>query len=131
MIIFTTDFFDTRRGHHPSDAALVGKPAADWLRQRLVMAGANAGGLPEANAAGWTFRVEFEGRDFLIGLSGTAKPDAPRKADYSVLVQTRSSLLERFTGGPDADVDDPLILLIERLLIEDARAEDVAVLIDG
>lgn len=131
MIIFTSEVFDTRTGHHPADPAIVGKPVADWLRQSLIASGARADGLPEPNDAGWVFEVEHDGREFLVGVSGSLHPGEPRKGDYSILVQTRSSFLERFTGGPDAAVDDPLILLIESLLVEKARATDVAVLIDG
>ncbi|WP_181704040.1 hypothetical protein [Chthonobacter albigriseus] len=131
MIVFSSSFFDTRIGLHPRDADAIGKPLADWLRNMLVARGAEARGLAEPGGIGWTFEVEYDGREFLIGVHGVRKAGHPRTGEYSILVQLQNTFLEALTGGADASVDDPIIFEIEDLLASYARADNVAVLVDG
>jgi hypothetical protein len=81
---------------------------------------------PDAEDWGWYIDVEGGGGSYLVGASGDAEGSTP-DVDWTVQVHKSRSLKEKLLGRNPMAADDPLFVLIEKIVRAGAGIEQVSV----
>ena len=125
LISFTTDRFDVSVEKPNPINPIAGETVLRWLREDLVKAQYRVTE-PDTEDWGWYINVEGADASYLIGASADA-PDPTPTVEWVVQVHKHRSMKDKVLGRNKMAADDPLFALIERLVREDGRIEQVTV----
>jgi hypothetical protein len=117
-LLFETSRFNLSvPGAHFINPTCYGEDVAAWLRERLAAHGVRASA-PGQEDWGWYLDAEHDGRAYLLGVGGNADdaPGAPDRGEWRVIVEKRRTLVERLTGRGRLADDEPIVLLLRRIL---------------
>ena len=125
LVSFRTSKFDVRSEEPNPTNPFAGQGVLNWLRLELARAN-YAATEPGTEDWGWYVDVQGNGASYLVGASadaGSATPDI----EWIVQVHKHRSLKEKILGQNKMAVDDPLVLLIERIVRSDPQMFDVSI----
>jgi len=125
IISFRTARFDISKETPNPTNPIAGQSVLNWLREELAKAHYQATE-PDAEDWGWYIDVEGGGGSYLVGASGDAEGSTP-DVDWTVQVHKSRSLREKLLGRNPMAADDPLFVLIEKIVRADAGIEQVSV----
>ena len=124
LITFATSRFDTAAETPNPFNPIAGESVLQWLGEKLAECGYEATE-PAAEDWGWYIEVHGPGAAYLVGASADPAQAAP--SEWAIQIHRHRSWIDRLFGrNPLAD-DDPLSACVERLIREDAGAQDVLV----
>jgi hypothetical protein len=124
MITFSSDKFDVTQEPPNRYNPIPGHSFLAWLGPWLARGGYQVEG-PGNEDWGWYLEVRGPSGKYVVGSSAT--PDRGKVVDWIVQVWRSRSLRERLRGAGRIGTGDPLVLLIERLVREEAGATDIGV----
>ena len=125
LISFTTDRFDIA-GEKPNPTnPIAGQSVLLWIREELLKAKYRVTE-PDTEDWGWYIDVEDADASYLVGASADATEPAPA-VEWIVQVHRNRSMKDKILGRNKMAVDDPLFLLIEKIVKGDSRIERVSV----
>jgi hypothetical protein len=125
VISFSSTRFDVA-GERPNPInPIAGESVLNWLRLELATANCQATA-PATEDWGWYIDVTSGGTSYLVGASADASEPSDR-VDWVIQVEKVRSLKDRMLGRNSLAPDDPLCVLIERLVRGDAGNSDVSV----
>lgn len=125
VISFSSTTFNTA-GERPNPInPIAGESVLNWLRSELVKAGYQATE-PGTEDWGWYVDVTSADASYMVGASADASEPAER-VDWVIQVERVRSLKERLLGRNLLTSDDPLCVLIERLVRDDENNQDITV----
>ena len=128
LVSFKTALFDASR-EKPNDLnPIAGQSVLLWLRDELMKAEYRVTE-PDTEDWGWYIDVKGESGSYLVGAS--AEADAPPPLEWIVQVHKHRTLRDKLVGRNKMAANDPLSMLIERLIRADARLEQVEVTRDA
>ena len=123
VISFATDIFDVST-ETPNDInPIAGQSVLDWLRERLPGTGFDASE-PATEDWGWYIHVEGNGAVYLIGASGQPERPPP-DMDWVVQIHRTRSLKDKLTGKNRLTANDPLVVLVDKLVRDEPAFRDV------
>jgi hypothetical protein len=125
IISFRTARFDVSKETPNPTNPIAGQGVLNWLREELAKAHYQSTE-PDAEDWGWYIDVEGGGGSYLVGASGDAEGSTP-DVDWTVQVHKSRSLKEKLLGRNPMAADDPLFVLIEKIVRADAGIEQVSV----
>jgi len=125
IVSFRTPKFDVRAEDPNSINPIAGQSALSWLRAELGKAGYTATE-PDTEDWGWYIDVQGEGVSYLVGASADADSSTP-DVEWVIQVHKHRSLKDKLLGQNKIAADDPLVVLIERLVRADPQFSDVSV----
>jgi hypothetical protein len=125
IISFRTARFDVSKETPNPTNPIAGQGVLNWLREELAKAHYQSTE-PDAEDWGWYIDVEGGGGSYLVGASGDAEGSTP-DVDWTVQVHKSRSLKEKLLGRNPMAADDPLFVLIEKIVRAGAGIEQVSV----
>lgn len=126
-ILFETDRFNVSDvKEHFINPCCFGEDVAEWLRQELIKEQITTS-TPGQEDWGWYLLVERGSARYLVGVSGLHKEGAPDANDgeWRIMVETRRTFWEWLTGKNKITPADPVLLLIEGLLHQQADVRNI------
>ena len=125
LISFTTDRFDVS-GEKPNLInPIAGRTVLLWFREELLKAQYRVT-QPDTEDWGWYIHVEGADASYLVGSSADAADPTPT-VPWTVQVHKNRSMKDKILGRNKMEADDPLFALIEKIIREDSRIEQVSV----
>ena len=125
LVSFRTSKFNVRAEKPNPINPLAGQGVLNWLRGELAKAN-YAATEPDAEDWGWYVDVQGNGASYLVGASADADSATP-DIEWIVQVHKHRSLKEKILGQNKMAVDDPLALLIERIVRSDPQMFEVSI----
>ena len=125
VITFTTATFDAANETPNPINPIAGESVLVWLREKLGVSQYDTTD-PDAEDWGWYMHVRGFGASYLVGASGEIDGDRA-DVDWTVQIHKQRALMEKLAGRNKMAFDDPLSTLIERIVRDDTRLEDIEV----
>ena len=125
LVSFRTSKFDVSAEKPNPINPLAGQSVLNWLRGELAKVN-YAATEPDAEDWGWYVDVQGNGASYLVGASADAESATP-DIEWIVQVHKHRSLREKILGQNKMAVDDPLVLLIERIVRSDPQMFEVSI----
>ena len=123
LISLATDKFDVS-SETPNDInPIAGQSLLNWLVEKLAGSGFEAGE-PGTEDWGWYIHVEGNGAVYLVGASGQPERPPP-DMDWVIQIHRNRSLKDKLTGKNKLTVDDPLVVLLDKLVRDEPAFRDV------
>lgn len=123
VLTFRSSKFDTARETPNPINPIAGESVLRWLCEQLRNSSYQTR-TPEAEDWGWYVDVSGPGASYLLGAS--ADPGEPGASiDWTVQIDKHRSMRHKFTGANKMAAEDPLSLLVERILRLDPAITDV------
>jgi len=125
VISFSTGKFDISK-ETPNDInPIAGESVLNWVSEKL--AGTPfSGGDPSTEDWGWYIHVEGAGATYMVGASGEpVRP--PPDMDWVIQVHKLRSFKDKLMGRNKQSDDDPLFVLLEKLVRGEPEFRDVSI----
>jgi hypothetical protein len=126
LVTFRTAHFDPQTEPANPINPIAGHSVLTWLRDALRAAGYESG---EPDAEDWGWYLDITGHDatYLVGASGEREPGDKNPIDWTVQVHRHRSLTDKLFGRNVHAADDPLTILIERVVRAGPGCTDVEI----
>ena len=114
LITFGSTKFDVTTETPNPVNPIAGESVLQWLREKLSDSPYEAT-VPATEDWGWYVYVKGAGASYLVGASADAR-EPSRNIDWTVQIHKQRSLKDKITGANKLTADDPLSVLIERII---------------
>jgi len=97
-----------------------GEDVAEWLRGKLAEAGFTSDEQTREEW-GWVFGLPHHGKFYFIGIVGQPDEQAEERnqGDWEILIEKHRTAAEKLFGTNKLSEQEPIVLLIERLLVSE------------
>lgn len=124
VLSFSSTRFDAAAERPNPINPIAGESVLDWLRTELLKAGYQATE-PDTEDWGWYISATSGDASYMVGASADVSEPADR-VDWVVQVERARSLTDRMFGRNALKADDPLCVLIERLVRADQHNSNIS-----
>jgi hypothetical protein len=122
-VSFRTARFDVAAEPPNPINPIAGHNVLEWLRTELAKAGYTA---TEPHAEDWGWFIDVTGRDASYMVGASAEPDdSIPDVEWILQVHKHRSLMDKVFGRNAIHADDPLVVLIERVVRADPQIAEV------
>jgi len=125
VITFRSARFDLSQERPNPINPIAGETVLRWLAQKLTARSCRVT-RPEPEDWGWYIHVVADRGSYLVGASGEPE-ERGTTAEWTIQIERHRSLKDKLTGRNKLAADDPLSALIERVLRDEAGADNVDV----
>ena len=126
-ILFKTSRFNLSKvGERFINPCCFGEDLARWLRLQLGEKDVVAA-QPYQEDWGWELPVSHGSNSYYLAMSGNADDSGANgdEGEWRIIVERRRSIWQRLTAKEKIAADDPLVVLIEKLLSNEPGITDV------
>jgi hypothetical protein len=125
VISFRTRKFDVSKEPPNPINPIAGQSVLNWLREELSKLQYKVTE-PSTEDWGWYMDVEGGGASYLIGASADAEDKTP-DVEWVLQVHKHRTVTEKLLGRNKMSTQDPLVLLVERIVRADPGMQEVSV----
>jgi hypothetical protein len=125
VISFRTRKFDVSKETPNPINPIAGQSVLNWLREELSKVQYKVTE-PSTEDWGWYMDVEGGGASYLIGASADAGEKTP-DVEWVLQVHKHRTVKEKLLGRNKMSIQDPLVLLVERIVRADPGMQEVSV----
>ena len=123
VVTFRSSKFDIATETPNPINPIAGESVLLWLCEQLRNSSYQTT-TPEAEDWGWYVDASGAGASYLVGASADTN-ERGASIDWTVQIHKHRSLIDRFTGANKMAADDPLSVLVERIIRSDPAIGDV------
>lgn len=125
LITFSTGKFNPSK-ESPNDInRIAGEAVLKWIQHHLAGTGFTATE-PTTEDWGWCMDVQGSRSSYLVGANGQRDRSPPDVA-WTIQVHRNRSVMDRLTGKNKLGGDDPLFVLLERIMRADPDFREITV----
>lgn len=125
VVTFRSSKFDIATETPNPINPIAGESVLLWLREQLGNSPYRAT-TPEAEDWGWYVDVSGTEASYLVGASADAE-EPGASVDWTIQIHKQRSFVDKLTGANKMAIEDPLSVLVERIIRADPNIADVEV----